>query len=242
MNLEQNEAALTPASLAQLKARIVEISRSNMTRTDNFEEVEAELRPLVSELVRRSPSQSEAQKQRAVAGAWHQLWSNLQNPTPGFIKQDLSEIYQVVSPNNYYYNFGTNRLIGFVPTTTVLRGKYRATPAGFEVEFTRLGFRIGAINERRDLVAYMDRFENGGKRLLTTGSGRAPNGPIGIQGHLTTIYVDSELRIAGGDQTPFTDDKGTVLVPGKQNLLFVLERHHPSSAPADDLYGDDTAE
>ena len=49
-------------------------------------------------------------------------------------------------------------------------------------------------------------------------------GPIGISGKLTTLYVDDDFRVAGGEQTPVFDDNGIVRIPGQFNLLFILDR------------------
>ncbi len=215
--------------IADLKQQIVIISSANTKRVDNFAEVSAQLSPLVSELRSLTPAKTQAQTEDMLEGAWHQLWSNLEMMGPGFIRQDLTEVFQVVSKDGYYYNFGSNCIFRLLPATGILRGKYTTSDAGFDIEFTKVGFRIGALNEDRDLVSYTKKFELEGKKMLSTGGGRAPKGPVGIKGHLTTLYVDEDFRIAGGDQTAFLDETGAVLVPGRDRFLFVLERHAPSA-------------
>ncbi len=228
-SLHSDTDALRKDRIGELKHQISAISSANTKRVDNMAAVSAQLAPLVAELQRLTPVKTQAQNADLLEGAWHQLWGNLEMMSPGFIRQDLTEVFQVVSKDGYYYNFGSNCIFSLLPATGILRGKYTSSDAGFDIEFTKVGFRIGALNEDRDLVAYTKKFEFDGKRILATGSGRAPKGPVGIKGHLTTLYVDEDFRIAGGDQTAFADETGTVLVPGRDNLLFVLERHTPSA-------------
>lgn len=210
--------------IAKLKTQIKNISRANMTRTDNFSDVEDDLRPLIAKLVKLTKNPSRAQKLNLLEGNWHQLWSNLTNPIPGFLDSDLTEIYQVVSKDGYYYNYGGTKAFKILNTTAVLRGKYTIDRNDdFAIEFTRSGFLFKKLDENDDLLKWTREIESGDRNLYSTGSGKAPNGPVGITGKLTTIYVDKDLRIAGGEQTPFKVD-GEVKVPGKTGLLFVLER------------------
>lgn len=82
----------------------------------------------------------------------------------------------------------------------------------------------GSIKPEQDLEALSTSIESGSRGITGFGSGRAPRGPVGIKGELTTLYVDEDLRIAGGSQTPWTDARGVVRVAGRSNLLFVFTR------------------
>lgn len=204
----------------ELKQEIVAISNANTLRTDNFAEVTAELKPLVDELQAIAPHLSQAETLDRLEGVWHSLWSNLEIGGPGVVV-DLAEVYQVVTKGGYYYNLSNARALGFLKTVGVLRGAYTSEPDGLAIEFTRTGYRVGTL--RGDLFDLTQRIESGSAPVLYLPA-RAPRGPVGITGKLTTIFVDDELRISGGFQAPFLGADGAVQVPGKTDLLFVLER------------------
>lgn len=218
---------LDPDRVAELKSIIIDISTANQTREDNFADVSAELAPYIDELVALTPPRSDDETLSLLAGSWYQLWSNLENMGPRFIRMDRAKIFQVVSPDNHYYNFGQSKVAGIFNTIGVLRGKYELSKAGasaFNVEFTKTGFLFGKIRPSTDLVDLAIRIESGDKNLRSFGDGQAPNGPVGITGQLTTLYVDEDLRIAGGGQDVFVDEATGEVVEGREHLLFVLVR------------------
>ena len=222
-----DKAAEVAHRIAELKQHIVGISLANQAREDNFEEVSAELWPYVDELVALAPPRVDEETLAYVVGSWWQLWSNLEDMGPGFIKMNREKIYQVVSPDNYYYNFGESKVAGLFKTTGVLRGAYALGELGassFNIEFTKVGFLLGGLRANPDLISLAQDIEAGEQWVGSFGSGEAPNGPVGITGKLTTLYVDDELRIAGGSQDTFVDAESGEIVEGRAQLLFVLVR------------------
>jgi len=159
-----------------------------------------------------------------VAGAWKQLWTDQKYPVPKFLKLDPNRIFQVVSKDGFYWNLSDIWAFGVIPITGCLRGKYEkiyGSPT-LEVEFTKNGFRLFTLPSG-NIIEFMNLVETGKKWILSL-SGKAPKGPIGIKGILTSIYVDDQIRIDMGTQYDFKDDSGKVLVQGFSGTLFILEK------------------
>jgi hypothetical protein len=213
--LTSDEAKLRLVNI--LKDKIRNIARSNQTRTDNRVGVSAQLRPLIKALVLLSPQKTEAETLAALAGPWYNLWSNQDFGRGGI---DLSKIFQVINPNGYYYNISQATAPNGAPVTGALRGAYAAVPGAVAIRFTKNGFVPGPLTGKTaaDVAALADSLEAGTAPFIQT------PGPIGITGRLSAFYVDADLRIAGGDQTPVFDDNGRVSIPGQFDLLYVLER------------------
>jgi len=230
------EQGLTAAGrtrrVARLKQRIRTIALANMERTDNLDAVAAQLTPLVRTLVSLAPAQTPDEQLALLDGPWHNLWSNLgYGPFP----PDLTRIYQVVTSEGHYYNLSqaTFGPPGSPTTINALRGAYAPVPGGFAIRFTSNGFLSGSLSGRTGsgLLALASGIESGTTSLAPFPGGQSSpggpsgsRGPIGITGKLTTLYVDDDFRISGGEQTPVFDDKGVVSVPGQFDLLFVLDR------------------
>lgn len=159
-----------------------------------------------------------------VEGAWRQLWTDQYYPVPSFLRLDPNRIFQVVSKNGFYWNLSDIWAFGIIPLTGCLRGKYEKIMGSptVQVEFTKNGTRLFSL-PGGNIVQFMNLVESGKKWILSL-SGKAPKGPIGIQGQLTSIYVDDEIRIDGGSQLDYLDENGTVLVKGFSGTLFILER------------------
>lgn len=204
--------------MSRAKNQIREICAANTYRTDNYPDVVRALRPHLQQLLQRSPRPrglqaqraAEQEKARRVLGVWRQLWSNL---AIGPVPYDLGQSYQVVG-QGFYWN-----LSQYPGAVGGLRGAYVLTPRGLAVRFTRAVLAPGPTLQglpAAGLTQLAGQLEQGG--------GRRVPGPVGITGLLTTLYVDEDLRVAGGEQTPLFDDFGRVLVPGRIGLLFVLDR------------------
>jgi hypothetical protein len=223
--IASEEGALSAAEVAATKAQIRAICLPNIERLDNLPQVRAQLDPLVAKLARHYGQRSATEKLRLVSGAWREIWTDQPFPMLWFRKMDYKQIYQVVSPNGHYWNLGDDSLLGFLGTTGALRGKYAPNGTKIELEFTRTGFRFGKLGKGQDLVKLASDIERGATSIISIpGGGKAPNGPIGIQGSLETVYVDADMRIDIGNQYDFKDASGKVLTPGIANRLFVLDR------------------
>jgi hypothetical protein len=92
----------------KLKNEIIRISRQHTTDVDTVTAVRRKLNPLIEALVESVPSRTETEKLPQTVGAWQQIWTDgvqiFVGPAPG--QYDLSEIFQVVAPDGYYYNIG----------------------------------------------------------------------------------------------------------------------------------------
>ncbi len=216
---ETSSALSTAARIEGLKCRIRSIALANTTRDDNVADVEAELLPLVNELASLEPPRTETETVQKLEGVWRSLWNNLRFDPPN-IKVDETRAYQVVTKDGYYYNLSNSTAFGFVKTVGVLRGAYASDGnGGFDIEFTANGFRLGEL--RGDLFALAQGIEARTVPVLYL-PGRVPNGPVGVRAGLTTIYVDDDLRIAGGWQTAIGAPTGGP--PPRANFLAVFDR------------------
>ena len=223
--IEYTGETLTDDEVVDLKKQIRAICLPNIERQDNLEQVRAQLDPLVQRLAAHFGQKQANEKLQLVRGAWREIWTDQPYPMSFVTSMDYKQIYQVVSDRGYYWNLSDSKLFGFIPTTGGLRGKFVARETKIVLEFTRVGFRFWGIQKGIDLVGLAESIEQGKLKLIgIPGGGRAPNGPVGIQGSLETVYVDDDLRIDLGNQTDFKDKDGKVLVPGVQNRLFILDR------------------
>lgn len=213
-------APATSRRIKDLKAEIRAIASANTTRTDNFDEVRDALRPLVDELVALSPPRDPDKQLKQLAAVWRNVWSNLPVGSPQ-APVDLRQVFQVVTDEGYYYNLAEISINGRVGYSA-LRGAYEQTPEGFAIRFTRNGVNFGPLEGNLRKLA--DDIESGAVPILPFGNNPPPGGPIGITGLLTAEYVDEDLRISGGLQDPYFDANGNLLVPGRSNLLFILDR------------------
>lgn len=208
------------------KQEIVADIKSLCLSEDSDSEKRSKLLNLIDELkvVTNYPEIQTSYPVDKVEGAWRQLWTDQEYPIPKFLKLDPNRIFQVVSKDGFYWNLSDIWAFGVIPLTGCLRGKYEkiyGSPA-VKVEFTKNGSRLFTLPSG-NIIEFMNLVETGKKWILSL-SGKAPKGPIGIQGILTSIYVDDEIRIDGGAQLDFTDKDGKVLVEGFSGTIFVLEK------------------
>ncbi len=192
-----------------LKRAIVSIARGAQgacDQDDNDPVVSKGLRRLTSKLVRISPPRTETDKLAQVAGGWKQEWADLRIGSPNCT--DADSIYQVVSPDGYYWNISTTRPAAGPPSLGLLRGKFAVTPDFLEIEFTNLAVSPVVPPLGTDLVDLATRAERGEFVALP------PFFPVGVKGELKNVYVDDDLRIVTGD-----DDS-----PGSVDSIFVLTR------------------
>jgi hypothetical protein len=211
---------LSAAELQRTKTELRRITTANMTRTDNYDDVRAQVEPLVAKLAAHFGEQSASDKLPLVAGAWRQLWSDYPYPMAPFITMDLSQVYQVVSEDGYYWNIGESAAFSLFGITGVLRGRYEADGTKLNIAFTESGFRIGRLPRRTQLVSYANDLEDGSLRRFSLPGG----GPVGVSGTLETLYVDSDLRVETGTQDEQRDANGVVTRPGLGAKYFILER------------------
>ncbi len=223
--LGTQQQKLGDVRVESLKTELLDIAFANIDREDNLEEVRERVEPIIRDLAGVFGSPPVEQILPKLAGAWRQIWSDFPyRGTPG-VQDDNRQVYQVVSPNGYYYNLGNQLRPGAGPLTGVLRGAYDLEPDQLRIRFTRLGFRFGHLDPTRVLSDFAEDLESGREDIRPVpGEGLAPNGPVNIYGTLKTLYIDDELRIGFGSQDPYLDEQGNVLVPAVKDRYFILQR------------------
>jgi hypothetical protein len=134
-------------------------------------------------------------------------------------------VYQVVSEDGYYYNLGDSTSFYFLGTTGVLRGEWQSAGSKLNIRFTDVGYRFGRLRRGTDLVSLSESLESGETSTIgIPGGGKAPRGPIGVSGTLETLYVDADLRVERGTQSPVYDDAGNEVQAGIGAKFFILDR------------------
>ncbi|MFO0679371.1 MAG: PAP/fibrillin family protein [Polyangiaceae bacterium] len=211
---------LSAQELARTKAELRRITTSNMTRTDNLDEVRVQVEPLVAKLAAHFGDRPASDKLPLVAGAWRQLWSDYPYPMAPFLTMDLSQVYQVVSEDGYYWNVGESSAFSLFGVTGVLRGRYEEDGSKLRIAFTESGFRIGRLPRRTQLVPYAESLEDGSLWRF----GLPGGGPVGVSGTLETLYVDEDLRVERGTQDEQRAADGSVTRPAIGEKYFVLDR------------------
>ena len=188
--------------IEKVKKGIVAIAKSDFAREGNQLVVRNILDPLVNTLVEMAPSQSEDERAALGGGGWKSLWTD-QGFGPG---TDLDQVYQVVSPNGFYYNISKNDSPRGV-VTNFLRGAYTSQGSYLAIEFTANSISPSFFQAGTDLSELAQNFEDGAIQGISI------PGPIGVTGVLMNIYVDKTLRIVYGNSTADVRPR-----------LFLLER------------------
>jgi PAP_fibrillin len=197
-----------------LKAAVLRVSeraQGTCDQDDNNPVVAAVVNRLTDRLVAAAGSRTEAQKLPQVAGAWKQVWSNLDSSSPVCTRAD--QIYQVVSPDGFYWNIAENVVPGGASVQGFLRGQYEVTPNFLRIQFTRQAVSPVLVPTGTDLVDLAGQAEAGAFTPLPDSP------PVGVRGELQNTYVDDDLRIVRG-----RDDR-----PGSPESIFVLVRADATS-------------
>jgi hypothetical protein len=203
--------------LAFVKKQLLEISRINAPRLDNWKEVRGILQPLAEEVSSYQFALSAQEQIEAKAGVWQQLWTDdtddlrANNPVQ---KTDRERTYQVVFGNGVFYNLAeiktpVAKFSGF------LRGEYEVAEEVFNLEFTDLKLKLGTLGSANELLTTVTKAEEGTLNGLfgLPVPLKYPRGPIGAKGTIKSIYIDNELRV----------DIGANVADGIQDL-FILEK------------------
>lgn len=189
----------TQTKIIELRNKILEEAENARTACDdgdNTAEIRASLSVMVDELIALVPQRTEAEKAEEVAGGWFQVWSDNPFTTVPNICFDTNHIYQIVSPDGYYYNISQVNAFGN-SLGYFIRGIYQLGENALPVEFTDAYFSTGPLPTGMDLVSLTDQAEN--EEIMRA---QIPPTPvIGITGTLGNIYVDDLLRIIT-DGTP----------------------------------------
>ena len=184
-----------------LKRKILRIAERNRENPDRLR-IRNRLDPLVNTLVERTPNLTQEERARLVQGSWRSLWSD-QEFGRGV---DYSQVYQVVTGDNYYYNISKVHSPDGV-VTNYLRGAFEAKDSYLAIEFTANAIVPGFPEDQTDLYQLATSYEAGEIRGIDI------PGPLGVTGALLNIYVDRDLRIVYGNSSSDTRPR-----------LFILRR------------------
>jgi hypothetical protein len=195
--------------LKSLILTTAENARGDCDNDDNLELTRRTLNELIDQLVSIAPQRTEAEKLIEVAGAWQQVWSdNVIANVPG-VCFEAEDIYQVVSPDGFYWNIFQARFLG-LNFTGYIRGEYTVEDAYLPTAITGNFFATGALTSGADLLNLAQRAENGeiSRAILV------PSLPInGDTGRMGNLYVDEDLRIV-------TDGRSAA----ESETIFVMRR------------------
>lgn len=195
--------------LKSLILTTAENAQGDCDNDDNLELTRQALNELIDQLVSLAPSRTETEKLNEVAGAWQQVWSdNVIANVPG-VCFEAEDIYQVVSPDGYYWNIFQARLLG-LNFSGYIRGEYTVEDAYLPTTITGNFFATGALTPGTDLPGLAQRAENGeiSRAILV------PSLPInGDTGRMGNLYVDEDLRI-------MTDGRSAA----ESETIFVMHR------------------
>ena len=191
--------------VAILKNNIVTTAQKYQGKGDPDYKIQKELEPMVEKLISLSPQPKVSDRLPLLFGVWKQVWGpyeykdNKRGVDPS-LKAD--EIYQVVSPEGYYYNVNPN----LDPKTNkeqrvdFLRGEYKLSktnPNGLDVKFTKF---IGTKTRPSDkpIYSYVDEAERDQLPNQVTVVPRTIVRLFFAGGTLQEVYTDGNLRILYG--------------------------------------------
>jgi hypothetical protein len=195
--------------ISNLKKEIISISKRATARIRLQNEFNPETRkkldPLVKKLVSLAPPKSPEEQLVASVGAWQNLWSDLP-----FTTSVAAQIYQVVFADGYYYNISKFETESG-SFTSFLRGEYRLRATDFEIIFTKAVKNPGFYPKNTDLYRLAMLAELG---IFDEQIDERNQGGLNRAGTLTTLYIDKDIRIVGGElEENGVTDSLFVLVP-----------------------------
>jgi len=183
--------------VSQLKKQIIDLSFENIANDDTRVVVRQKLNRLTMELAALSPAVTEERLGLFSPGSWQQIWSDERdNSPPGSPKLDLNQVYQVISPEGWGYNFGVRLINGVIPVTFALLAEASVSGNKQTTEIKK-AFSRGRGLSTGESVRQLAEEIHSGKSLEFTerDAGQFPNGPIGAKGVLTILFIDQDLKI-----------------------------------------------
>lgn len=198
--------------IEELKQQIRKIAIENIGNFDSIAETRARLQPLADEIGQYHNPISAEDDIELLAGSWKQLFSDDKEPEPPGFKTDRDTVYQVITKDGYFYNLCD--LKGLITVAGILRGEYKPAGDFLNIQFTKVSVKLTGLSEKVDLNTLVKDIESGKlKTIIPPGTNQAPKGPVGARGNIKNIYIDSNFRIATGQN--FADSKVD---------LYVLEK------------------
>lgn len=182
--------------IQELKKQITDIAWQNISNETNQAEVRAMLDPLLIELEGLKPAVTQEDLVKFSPGSWQQIWSDeMMMDPPGAPRRDLTQIYQVVNPAGWGFNFGVRILndsritfgLGVVASVNGNEQTTEITKAYMRNSGLVIGESLGDIAQAI--------YEGKSPDFQERNAGRFPNGPIGARGILTIRFIDEDLKI-----------------------------------------------
>jgi hypothetical protein len=188
-----------------LKDSIVKTAEKYQGKGDPDFKIQKELEPLVQKLLALKPQSSAINRIPLLIGVWKQVWGpyDYKNNNRG-VDPSLNpkEIYQVISPEGFYYNVSPN----IDPKTkkekniNYLKGQYKVStkdPIGLDVKFVKfIGMKKRPVEKA--IYSYVDEAE---RDQLPTQTTIVPKIIVKLffgGGTLREVYTDESLRILYG--------------------------------------------
>lgn len=179
--------------LDEIKKDIFSLAESYQGQTDPDGSKQKALEVLIQELLKQVPARSMQERAVDALGVWNQVWGpyafdGSDNIPPG---QNPKKIYQYISDQGFYYNFGEFNFVG-LNVKFYVRGEYDIMSDRIGVEFTNQGIvREAEVN----YGTLGDEIEADTVRRFEI-PGQLP--PVGVKGGLIEMYADDELRVNYG--------------------------------------------
>lgn len=193
LSLFASQVQAETSVLTDLKSEIVSVARSYAGQDDKLVEARTTLDPLVKAIAKYNVEKTAADQLPLLVGAWKEIWSDEREPAPPGFAIDRLQVYQVIDPNGFFYNFA-DTTTPFGPGVGILRGKYEPrSGVALNIEFTASKFRTESLAPGANLVDLVASVEAEGP---STASPDKPQGPVGVKGILENVYVDQDLRVA----------------------------------------------
>lgn len=191
--------------IKDLKKQIVSTAQKYQGQGDPDFKIQNELEPLVAKLLNLEPQPTVINRLPLIFGVWKQVWGPYEyrkNDRSVDPTLDPKEIYQVVSPEGFYYNVSPNRDPRNLKEKNInyLRGEYtlsKADPNGLDVRFTKfIGMKTRPVE--RAIYQYVDEAERNHLPEQITVVPRLIVRFFFGGGTLREIYTDDTLRILYG--------------------------------------------
>jgi hypothetical protein len=212
---------LKKLEIEELKKELITLAKTFEGKGDPDFKIQNKLEPYVKRLLELSPQPPVKDRLPLLYGVWKQVWGpyDYQNDDRGVDPTlGVKEIYQVVDPDNFYYNVSPNYKNGDRSKERInyLKGHYslsKTDPNGLNVRFLKFpGMSVRPTD--RPIYDFVKEAEDG---TLPNKITVVPTFIVRIffgGGTLREVYTDENLRILYG-----TNSKEF-----KQDYLYIMTR------------------
>jgi hypothetical protein len=196
------------AEIAEMKRELIYLASQFTGQGDPDFKIQNQLEPYVERLLKMNPQPPVKERLTLLHGVWKQVWGpyDYRNDERGVDPTlEVTEIYQVVDPDNFYYNVSPNYKNGDRSRERInyLKGQYslsKSDPNGLDVRFVKFpGMSQRPIG--RPIYDFVKEAEDGTLPNMIT---VVPTPIVRLfftGGTLREIYTDETLRILYGSNT-----------------------------------------